>query len=200
LDGAGIGVSVDGGVATLTGRAASPAERILAERAVRRVAGVRDVANRIEVAVPAGPRTDAALAEEVHRALEWDLWVPRRRVRAFAREGWVTLEGEVNSRCQKEAAVRDASRVPGVRGVTDAITIRPTPAPADVRARIGGVLAGPDAAGAIRVETFPGAVLLRGIVRSSVEREKAERAARTAPGVSEVVNGLEVREAPPVGA
>ena len=49
-----IGVAADGAVVTLTGTVSSRAERQAAQDAARRVAGVVDVANRIQVEVPGG--------------------------------------------------------------------------------------------------------------------------------------------------
>ena len=49
-----VGVEVDGGVVTLTGTVTSWAKRLAAQEAVRRVAGVRDVANGIAVKTPGG--------------------------------------------------------------------------------------------------------------------------------------------------
>lgn len=195
-----IEVAVREGVATLAGRVARAAERTLAERAAHRVAGVRSVVNAIEVDADDGhAATDDELADAAAHALAWDLWVPRHGVQVEARAGWITLRGEVDSWYQKEAAVRDVSRIPGVHGVTDALTIRATPAPAEVGERIGQALGRADVSATIRVETFPGAVLLRGVVRTGAEREDAERAARSAPGVLEVCNGLEVRGPEPLG-
>jgi osmotically-inducible protein OsmY len=135
---------------------------------------------------------DARLAEEVAVALLWDLWVPDARVQARVAEGWVTLEGEVDSRCQREAAQRDVARIPGVAGVTNALTIRPVPPAEEVEARIACALGGCAVPGAIRIETFPGAVRLHGTVSSRAEREAAGRAAGSVPGVRELLNHLQV--------
>jgi osmotically-inducible protein OsmY len=140
--------------------------------------------------------TDAELTDAVGRALAWDLWVPDERLTVTVSGGRVTLEGEVNSRFQRDAAVRDVSRLHGVRGVTDRLAILPTPTAAEVGARIARTLGTDAVPGTIRVETFPGAVLLRGSVPSRGERDGAERAAWSVPGVREVCNGLEVA-APP---
>lgn len=81
--------------------------------------------------------TDDVVADAVWRALAWDLWVPDARVKVSVLDGRVTLQGEVDSRFQREAAVRDVSRLPGVRGLVDLLTIRPTPDPAEVGACVG---------------------------------------------------------------
>ena len=133
---------------------------------------------------------DARLAEEAARALEWDLWVPRGRVTATVRDGWVTLEGEVDSRFQQVAAQGDVARLPGVVGVRNALTLRPVPAAAEVAARLVSVLGA--AAEALLVETFPGAVVIRGTVASRRARESAVRALRSVAHVTEVVDHLQV--------
>ena len=134
---------------------------------------------------------DAGLAEEVAAALAWDLWVPDQRLRVAVHDRWVTLQGEVDSRFQKQAAVADVWRIAGVRGLTDLLAIRPTPSPEAVGEAIARALGGDSPE--IRVDTFPGAVLLRGVVTSQLERDGAERAARSVRDVGEVLNRLQVR-------
>ena len=71
---------------------------------------------------PSQARADA-LAAEIGNAIFWDLAVPRDRVRAQCNGGWVTLTGAVERPYQRSAAEADALRVPGVRGVTNAIIV-----------------------------------------------------------------------------
>jgi len=52
LNAANIGVTVEQGVVTLTGHVAHFAEKVAAERAVRRVKGVRAIAEEIEIRLP----------------------------------------------------------------------------------------------------------------------------------------------------
>jgi osmotically-inducible protein OsmY len=62
-----INVSVREGVVTLTGHAMSYAQKVAAQEAARRVAGVLDVVNEIGVSV-AGRRVDTEVAQEAARA------------------------------------------------------------------------------------------------------------------------------------
>jgi len=173
-------VSIHGRATVLAGSVAAPA------------CGVRAVES--EAGLAAGPAcSDADLEDAVARALAWDLWVPDQRLKVTVRAGLVTLEGEVVSRFQKEAAVRDVSRLPGVRGIVDRLAILPTPAPAEVGTRIARALGTDALPREIRVETFPGAVMLRGVVRSRAERDGAERAVWSVDGVREVWNRLDVK-------
>jgi osmotically-inducible protein OsmY len=198
LDAAHIGVAAtQPGVITLTGSVATYAEKVAAERAAKRVSGVRAVANDIEVhPVGSFKRSDTDLAQAVLRALEWDIAVPDEKIKARVTEGWVTLEGDVALQFQRAAAENAVRRLNGVRGVTNLIRlqIRPTVQPAEVKNRIEAAFrrsAEIDARG-IQVDASDSTITLRGKVRTWAEREEAERAAWAAPGVAAVKDELMV--------
>ncbi|PYX05441.1 MAG: ornithine aminotransferase, partial [Acidobacteria bacterium] len=98
-----IGVSVKDGVVTLTGWVDSYLKKWSAEDAAHKVAGVKAVANDIEIKL-ATERTDSDIAEAAVHALEWDAGVPSDRVKATVSKGWVTLKGEVEWQYQKQDA------------------------------------------------------------------------------------------------
>ena len=81
IDWASINVEVNDAVATLTGAVPSYAQKIAAQDAAHRVAGVLDVANDIEV-MPLDRfiRTDSEIAGAVRNALEWDALVPNELI------------------------------------------------------------------------------------------------------------------------
>jgi osmotically-inducible protein OsmY len=113
-----IGVIVKDGVVTLTGWVDSYLKKWSAEEAVLRVAGVKAVANDIEVRL-ANERTDADIAQAAAHALEWDATIPPDMVQATVSKGWVTLKGQVEWQYQREEAERVVRRLAGVRGVTN---------------------------------------------------------------------------------
>jgi osmotically-inducible protein OsmY len=100
-----IGVAAKDGVVTITGSVESFAERWAVERAIERVAGVRVVANEIDVKLPSSlVRTDSDIAHQMRQAFKWDVQVPDELITAEVTKGWVTLEGEVGWNFQREAA------------------------------------------------------------------------------------------------
>jgi len=132
-----IGVSVKDGVVTLTGWVDSYQKRWAAEEAAHRVRGVKAVANDIEVRLPVGAeRTDADIAAAAVRALEWDAMLPIDRIDVTVSRGWVTLKGDVDWQFQKVEAERVVRRLWGVRGVTNLITVKTTPAPSELKQKI----------------------------------------------------------------
>ena len=192
-----IGVAVNDGIVTLTGWVDSFPKKWAAERAAHRVRGVVAVANDIEVRLPgSAERTDADIAAAATRALDWDALIPPGRAKVTVSKGWVTLDGAVEWQFQRRAAERAVRRLTGVRGVTNLITVRPKvqPSGSELKRRIEEALVrnAETDADRVTVDVDDGKVILDGQVRSWAERDAAERAAWSAPGVTEVVNRITV--------
>jgi osmotically-inducible protein OsmY len=195
LDATRIGVAASGGVVTLTGQVPSYADRLAAERVVKQIAGVKGLANDVEVRLPGDARrTDTDLAAAAVKALEWDVRVPHQGIKLRVSDGWLTLEGQVEWQFQREAADRAVRHLLGVRGVSNQIALKARVTPTDLKNRIEAALKrnAELEARKIRVETKGGTVVLDGTVHSWAEREEAERAVWAAPGVAAVEDHLTV--------
>jgi osmotically-inducible protein OsmY len=191
-----IAVSVRDGVVTLAGYVKSYMDKWHAERVATRIKGVKAIANDLEVKLPSSSeRVDPDIARAVVDALKWNVLVPADRIKAKVEKGWVTLEGEVDWYFQREAAQRAVRSITGVKGVTNLITVKAqTPAAQDVKQKIKEALerGAQFDAEHITVEVQGNKALLRGTVRSYAEWRDAARAARNAPGITDVENKLVV--------
>ena len=121
-----IGVSVKDGVVTLTGDVDSYGKKWAIVRAVRRVSGVKVVAEDIKVSPPDSyKRADEDMAQSATNVLNWNFWVPPDRVKVRVQDGWITLSGNVDWYYQKQRAEEAVRHLIGVVGVTNSITIKP---------------------------------------------------------------------------
>ena len=126
-----INVVTHNGVVTLSGTVPHYAEKRAAERAAQRVEGVKAIAEEMEVH-PAGTydRKDADIAQAVVTALRWHVWVPSH-IQATVENGWVTLTGSVKWEYQRTSAKDAVTYLFGVKGVSNNITLTPSPAGCD---------------------------------------------------------------------
>jgi osmotically-inducible protein OsmY len=195
LDATDIAVSVKNGVVTLTGFVKSYTDRYEAEAAAKRVAGVVAVANDIEVRMPSvDERPDPDIAREAAAAIKSQLPISSENIKILVKNGWVTLEGEVEWQYQRQTAENVVRRIKGVKGVSNTILLRPRAEPTEVKRKIQEALrrSAEVDANRIEVEARGGEVILKGTVRSWIEREEAERAAWAAPGVTKVEDRIVV--------
>lgn len=190
IDAADIGVAVEDGVATLTGHVPTYAQKITVEDVVRRVKGVKGIAQQIEVRPFGTNRTaDDEIAKRALSTISWNTAIPDDAVQVKVQEGWVTLTGKVEWQYQKTAAADAVRDLAGVVGVTNRIEIASRASAFDVKKRIEDALKrnAEIEAQAIRVDVLDGGkITLDGKVHAWSERRAAERAAWSAPGVKVV--------------
>jgi len=189
LDAGEIGVAVSNGVVTLTGHVGSYAEKVEAERAAKRVKGVRAIAQEIQVRLPEAKKIeDDQIAARVLAIIDWSVHLPRDSIQVKVAQGWVTLTGAVPWQYQAMAAEAAVRKLSGVVGVTNRIAVRPDIQPAAVKDRILEAFRriALFEADAIKVSVEGDKVTLEGAVTAWAEREAAERAAWSVPGVRSV--------------
>ncbi len=193
VDASAVGVAAKNGTVTLTGFIDSYSGKLAAERAVKRVHGVRAVANDVEVRLRL-ERTDPDIAQDAARALELRSTIPEG-VQVVVHSGHVTLTGKVDWLFQKQTAENAVRHIRGVRGVLNHISVAPRAPVRDVRHRIVKALhqnADVDARH-ITVTVSGDTATLTGAVGTWLQRESAERAAANAPGIAQVDNRIIVQ-------
>ncbi|WNH07772.1 BON domain-containing protein [Thalassobellus suaedae] len=191
-----IGVVVKDGVALLTGSVFSYASKIAIVKAIKKVAGVKGIAEGIKIGYMSNlNKTDTEIANSAIKAIEWHTSIPNNKIIIEVDNGWITLSGELEWAYQKDAARRTVEYLSGVKGVTNHITLKQTSIhPKDIKKKITKAFersAMIEALG-ITVETTDHAVKLTGKVRSIAEKDTAQKAAFNAPGVYAVQNELKI--------
>jgi hyperosmotically inducible protein len=192
---ADIGVEVRDRVVTLSGHLTSYAEKLAAEKAAQRVAGVKAVVVELDVRLlHSDVRTDEEVANAVRAIMHWTVGLSEEAVKVQVEKGWVTLSGEVDWAYQSHVATRTISQMRGVTGVSNLIQIGGDTAAQDIGEQIGKALQrhAEREAKHIGVKVHEGTVTLTGMVDSMAERSAARGAAWSAPGVRAVIDNLTV--------
>ena len=196
VDSSKIGVAVKDGIVTLSGTVPSFNEKTDAEKAVKRVEGVKAVVQHIDVELKStSVRTDAEIAEVAIKNLTWNTNVPEQNIMVKVENGWITLEGEVSWNYQKEAAKSAVKGLIGVKGVNNFIRIKSQIQPENLKEKIKNSFlrnASIDAEN-VKIEITGNKAILKGTVQSWAEKRQAEKAAWAAPGILEVENKLEIK-------
>jgi osmotically-inducible protein OsmY len=193
IDAADIGVAVEDGIVTLTGHVPTYAQKDMAEQVASRVKGVKGIAQEIEVR-PAGTgqTADDQIAKRAVNTIGWNTSIPDGAIQVKVQKGWVTLTGRVDWEYQRSAAADSVRALGGVLGVSNQIEIRPRACASNIKQLIEDALKrnAEVEAKAIQVEVSGTKVTLDGKVKTVAERNAAERAAWSAPGVEAVVSKI----------
>jgi osmotically-inducible protein OsmY len=194
----GVIVEADEGIVTLSGTVPSFYEKIRIENVVKKLWGVKGVANEIFVDIDIHlKRNDKELTEAAVSAIEWDISLPKDVVKISVSRGVITLTGEVDFDFQKTRAYDDVHSLYGVVNVVNAITLK-SPITVDSKTiekeierefQRSAVLH----AHKIKVRTEGKKVYLSGAINSWFEYNEAQQAALTVPGVLEVQNDLYIQ-------
>ncbi len=197
-DPADIAIAVNDGVVALSGYTHSWSDRHFAERAAKRVNGVRGVANDIVVRLRMlDQRTDPEIARDAVAAIKQTIPLASEDIKVIVKDGELTLEGTAEWNYQRDLAEKAVRDIKGVRQVRNSVRVKPTLSAADLKKKIEEAFvrsAEVDSA-RITVEANGSEVTLRGAVKSFAERSQAERSAWAAPGVTKVENKITIAPA-----
>jgi osmotically-inducible protein OsmY len=191
---ANIGVAAEGGIVTLSGHVGSYAEKLAAEKAARRVRGVKAIADHIKVRFAEDKKVaDDEIARRIVDILHWSAMVPEGAVTVKVQDGWVGLGGEVKWNYQRTAIEVLIHRLSGIKGIVNGVTIESYPDPLAVKRKIEDALGRNASVCASKISVSvedTGRVLLEGDVHDWRERNAIEDAAWSAPGVRWVEDRL----------
>jgi osmotically-inducible protein OsmY len=195
LNASEIGVAVKEGVVTLSGRVDSYAKKLSAEKAAKKVVGVKAVAEDIQVGIsPLSKKTDAEIAESIIHNLKWNTAVQDEKIKIKVENGNVTMEGEVEWEYQRSSAQRSIENLTGVHAVHNLVVVKPKVTDTDIKEKIKAAFhrSATIDSGRVFVDVTGSLVTLHGVVRSFAEKDDAEKAAWSAPGVTAVESRLEI--------
>jgi osmotically-inducible protein OsmY len=195
IDAEHIGVAAEDGVVTLSGHVSSYAQKFAAEAAIRRVKGVRAIAEEIEVRFPGDRKlADDQIAKRALDVISWNSTIPKDSFQVKVQNGIVTLTGETDWYFQRDDAESAVRKLSGVMGLINEIKIKPKVQAIDIKNRIETALKrnAEVEADAIKVSVFNGRVTLNGKVKAWYERDLAERTAWSAPGVVSVEDRISI--------
>lgn len=197
LNASQIGVSVKNGVVTLSGQVDSYTKKLAAENAAKKIAGVKAIAEDIQVGISHSyHKTDTEIAEAILNVLRWHSAVQEEKIKIKVESGNVKLEGEVEWEYQRANIMEAIKKITGVCSIINFITVKPKITPSDIEQKISAAFhrSATIDAGKITADVMGSRVTLRGTVHSYTEKEDAENAAWNAPGVLSIENKLEIEE------
>jgi osmotically-inducible protein OsmY len=194
IDDSRIVVSAKDGRVTLTGSVPTFYQSMRAADDVQTVGGVTGLDNQLLVGLVGAAMNDGDMAVAAAAALDDDRFVPKGAVSADVLDGYVTLHGEVRHHYQRQAAEHAVSKVDGVRGVDDNVTLTTEPIPSDVADRIDKAFQRNAIIddSLITVSNDGPTIYLDGKVGSWNAKQEAEDTAWDAAGVKQVIDRLEI--------
>jgi len=203
-------VSVENGIATLTGTVDLYEYKADADKRVHKVKGISAVRNEIQIAGPAIP--DAQLKEKLLEKLQYDRVGYGNVFNAISldvQNGSVTLGGHARTDVDKDSALALISTYPGVKDVVDEIQVDPVSIMDNqIRMQVARAVYGYpslnkyaiDPAKSIRISVQNGNVELYGVVDNQSDKDVAYLRANQVPGVFSVKNYLQVANQAPEGS
>jgi osmotically-inducible protein OsmY len=196
LTGADVQAKIHDGAVILSGKVTSYTKKALAEKIVRRIPGVRKIDNELQIVqLTSFRKPDLELEKTIEEIFKWSSTVDASKVSAAVKNGWVTLEGEVENGFVKAKAARLIEDLEGVQGITNKIGVQTKDSVYKETVIQEKIVEAFNRnyyldSNKINVEVVGDTVLLSGEVNTLAEVEEAERASLSAPGINKVENKL----------
>lgn len=195
IDRSRIGVLVRAGIVTVSGHVGSNEEKRKVEVIAGRVAGVRAVINDLLVELPGRAQTeDELIAERCLAHLSTDRSIPLDRIHISVTDGVVTIHGDVDHEPERGRVEAVLGKLEFLRGVVNELVVKAPIKAEFVRDKVRQALQPISAINAEKIDarTIGTHVVLRGAVNSWHERNVAEAAVWSVPGVSSIDNQIVV--------
>jgi hyperosmotically inducible protein len=195
-------VSVENGIATLSGSVDLYEYKADADRRTHKVKGVTAVRNEIQVA--GNSVSDEELKQHLLEKLEYDRVGYGNAFNSISlnvQNGVVTLGGHARTDVDKDSALSLVSTYPGVKDVIDDVQVDPVSIMDDqIRLRVARAIYSfpslqkyaTDPGKPIRISVQNGNVELYGVVLNQADKDAANIRANQVPGVFSVKNYLQV--------
>jgi len=199
-------VTVENGVATLSGTVDLYEYKADADKRVHKVKGITAVRNEIQVGGPT--ISDAQLKDKLLEKLQYDRVGYGNAFNSISlnvQNGVVMLGGHARTDVDKDSALALVSTYPGVKDVSDEIEVDPVSIMDDqIRLQVARAVYGYptlnkyaiDPAKPIRISVQGGNVELYGVVDTKADKDVAYLRANQVPGVFSVKNNLQVANQP----
>jgi len=195
VDATHVAVTAAEGTVTLTGHVSSYPDIFLVRKAVRRVNGVKAIADELTLRLPdSHVQDDSDIAHSIVHVLNNNVSGPESDIQAEVSDGFVTLIGTVDWQHQRVHVEEQVSHIRGVRCISNQITLNKRVTPENVKAQIEEALArnAELEADHVSVTVTDDEVVLEGRVKAFYERNLVEAAAWHAPGVHKVIDKIRV--------
>ena len=189
-----ISVDVNNGIVTMNGTVASYGQKMAAQAAAHKAAGVTDVVNELFIKQRRA-HSDIEIAMAVRQALKGTYQVPHERITTTVTDGWVRLEGKANTLTERADAEWAVENLVGVVGVVNEIEVEPSKTDVvALRETIENALErrADREAERLRIDVDNGEVTLFGRVHSWPERKAVVGSISHAPGVTKINDNLQI--------
>lgn len=188
-----IGVVVDNGIVTLTGRLNSMNECARAEMLASEVLGVKAIAQEIKHGITQSDEPeDDEIAAKILSEFRLNTSIPEDQLQLHVQEGRVTVKGDVYWLYQKNAVSVVLESIQGIVDKVNQVRVVKAENDHDLEAHVAAKLAkldnvNPDG---ISISCKSGAVTLTGHIEANIERALVLHAVRSIAGVRFVADQL----------